>query len=242
MSETDTNTNAKKLVWDKPGEHWYELGVSKGVLYKKNAGTYGAGVAWNGLTTVTESPDGAEPTDLWADNRKYATLRSAENLNGTIEAYTYPDEWAECDGSAQPVPGVYLGQQGRKAFGLCYRTEKGNDEDSTIDDGYKLHLLYNATASPSERAYATINDSPDANTFSWEFQTTPVEVEGFKPTACITIDSNTVDADALADLEEILYGKDPVIGESGTVTTQGVAPRLPEPDEVLQILGYTAAD
>ena len=187
-------------------------------------GTYPAGVAWNGLTNVTESPSGAEATPLYADDIKYLNLMSTEEFGGTIEAYTYPDEFAECDGSAALTEGVYIGQQPRKTFGFCYRTTLGNDVDNN-NHGYKLHLVYGAVASPSEKAYATINDSPDAITFSWEFSTTPVNVTGFKPTASIVIDSTKVNAEKLAALEKILYGDE-----------TGDGPRLPLPDEVAQTM------
>ena len=214
-----------KLVWDKSGERLYETGVKQGVLYVQDtAGTYPKGVAWNGLTAVTETPSGAEATALYADDIKYVNLVSAEELGGTIEAYMYPDEFAECDGSFALTPGMYIGQQDRKTFGLCYRTTLGNDTDSN-NHGYKLHLIYGALAAPSEKAYATINDSPEAITFSWEFKTTPVNVTGHKPTASIVIDSTKVDAEKLAALEKILYGDD-----------AGDGPRLPLPDEVLSTL------
>lgn len=214
-----------KLVWDKTGERLYETGVKQGVLYLLGStGTYTKGVAWNGLTNVTESPSGAEATPLYADDIKYLNLMSTEELGGTIEAYTYPDEFAECDGSASLATGVYIGQQARKTFGFCYRTTLGNDVDNN-NYGYKLHLVYGALASPSEKAYSTINDSPEAITFSWEFSTTPVNVTGHKPTASITIDSTKVDAAKLAALEKILYGDD----------TESAEPRLPLPDEVAEI-------
>ena len=220
------------LVWDATGSRYYEMGVSKGVLYvQKSDGTYENGVAWNGLTAVTESPDGAEPNDLYADNIKYASLRSAETFGGTIEAYTYPDEWMGCDGFSTPVDGVMLGQQARSPFGFCYRTEVGNDTASESDDGYQLHIVWNATASPSERAYETINDSPDAITMSWEFETTPVTVSGFKPTSHLIIDTtrlSTAGKTALATLETTLYG-----GQSSE-------PTLPTPMAVLTAMGYTA--
>ncbi len=213
-----------KLVWDKTGERLYETGVKQGVLYPQAAGgTYPKGVAWNGLTNITETPSGAEATALYADDIKYLNLISTEELGGTIEAYTYPDEFAECDGSAALTAGVYIGQQNRKTFGLCYRTTLGNDVDSNAY-GYKLHLVYGALAAPSEKAYSTINDSPEAITFSWEFSTTPVNVAGFKPTANIVIDSTKVDAEKLAALEKILYGD-----------TEAEA-RLPLPDEVAQVM------
>ena len=213
-----------KLVWDKIGESLYETGVKKGVLYPQAAGgTYPNGVAWNGLTNITESPSGAEATALYADDIKYLNLVSAEELGGTIEAYTYPDEFAECDGSAALTEGVFIGQQDRKTFGLCYRTTLGNDVDSN-GHGYKLHLIYGALAAPSEKAYATINDSPEAITFSWEFKTTPVNVTGHKPTASLTIDSTKVSETKMAALEKVLYGD----GDTEA--------RLPLPDEVIQIL------
>lgn len=216
-----------KLVWDKTGERLYETGVKQGVLYPMDTkGTYPKGVAWNGLTNVTESPSGAEATALYADDIKYLNLMSNEEFGGTIEAYTYPDEFAECDGSAALTAGVYIGQQARKTFGFCYRTTLGNDVDNNAH-GYKLHLVYGALASPSEKAYATINDSPEAITFSWEFSTTPVNVTGFKPTACITIDSTKVDAEKLTALEKVLYGDD---------ADDTAVARLPLPDEVAQIM------
>ena len=214
------------LSWDETGEKLYETGVDHGVLYPMGQSGYGAGVAWNGLTTVTETPSGAEATKLYADNIKYLEIRSAEEFGGTIEAYTYPDEWAECDGSAALTTGVYAGQQPRKVFGLCYRTVLGNDVD--LDKhGYKLHIVYGCTASPSERSYATINDSPEAITFSWEFSSVPVNVAGHKPVSCIVIDSTKVDATKLATLESILYG-------TGGSTT--VAARLPLPAEIVSTL------
>ena len=212
-----------KLTWDASGERLYETGVKQGVLYVMNSNSYGNGVAWNGLTAITESPSGAESTPLYADDIKYLDLRSTEEFGATIEAYTYPDEFAACDGSASLADGVSIGQQARKMFGLCYRTTVGNDTDGT-DHGYKLHLIYGATASPSEKAYETINDSPEAITFSWEITTTPVSVTGFKPTASITIDSTKADPTCLAALEEKLYG--------GTSTE----PTLPLPDEVKTIM------
>ena len=225
-----------KIVWDAIGERRFETGLSHGVLYPYGDNGYDAGVAWNGLTSVSDSPEGAEASDLWADNIKYGSLRSAETAKGTIEAYTYPDEFAECDGSATPVKGVRLGQQKRKAFGFCYRTVIGND--TSDEAGYQLHIVYGATASPSEKQYQTINDSPEAMTFSWEYETTPISVNGYKPTATITIDSTTVDSQKLATLETILYGKDPTT-EGGS---DGVNPRLPLPAEVLTTLGYTGSN
>lgn len=222
-----------KLVWDKTGEHYYETGVKNGVLYPMSAsGTYPKGVAWNGLTAITESPSGAEATALYADDIKYLNLMSNEEFGATVEAYTYPDEFAECDGSALLTEGVYIGQQARKTFGLCYRTTLGNDSKGN-DYGYKLHIIYGAMASPSEKAYSTINDSPDAITFSWELSTTPVAVANFKPTASLTIDSTKVDPQKLASLEEILYGKD---GTGEDHSTGAVDPRLPLPDEIANIM------
>lgn len=224
-----------KIVWDAIGERRFETGLSHGVLYPYGTDSYNAGVAWNGLISVSDSPEGAEASDLWADNIKYGSLRSAETAKGTIEAYTYPDEFAECDGSATPVKGVRLGQQKRKAFGFCYRTVIGND--TSDEAGYLLHIVYGATASPSEKQYQTINDSPEAMTFSWEYETTPISVDGYKPTATITIDSTTVDSQKLATLEAILYGKDPTTSGG----EDGVDPRLPLPAEVLTTLGYTGS-
>ena len=215
-----------KLVWDKTGERYYETGVKNGVLYIPTEGVYSKGVAWNGLTAVTESPSGAEATALYAADIKYLSLYSAEEFGATIEAYTYPDEFAQCDGSAELTKGVSIGQQARKTFGLCYRTTIGNDTDGN-DYGYKLHMIYGCMASPSEKAYATINDSPEAITFSWEVTTTPVSVAGFKPTASITIDSTKADPTKLAALEDILYGKD---GEPGSEA------RLPLPDEIKTLM------
>lgn len=220
-----------KIVWDKTGERLYETGVKNGVLYLQTEGVYNNGVAWNGLTAVTESPSGAEATALYADDMKYLNLYSAEEFGATIEAYTYPDEFAECDGSKELVDGVTIGQQTRKSFGLCYRTVIGNDTDGEAH-GYKLHIIYGAMASPSEKAYATINDSPEAITFSWEVTTTPVNVSGAKPTASVVIDSTKADPTKLAALEVILYGKDPTT-DGGN---DGVAPRLPLPDELKTLM------
>lgn len=216
-----------RLVWDKESERTYETGVNQCVLYPKDAtGNYGTGVVWNGITAVTESPSGAEATALYADNIKYLNLRSAEEFGGTIEAYTYPDEFAECDGSAELAPGIYVGQQTRKMFGLCYKTVLGNDTQGE-SYGYKLHILYGCNVSPSERAYNTINDSPDAITFSWELSTTPVNVPNLKPTACLTIDSTKVDKENLKDLEDMLYGTD-AVGDGSTATDA----KLPSPSEI----------
>lgn len=221
-----------KLVWDQTSERLYETGTDHGVLFPQKAdGSYDAGVAWNGLISVTESPSGAEANDQYADNIKYLTLRSAEEFGGTIEAFMYPDEWGICDGSVEPVQGVVLGQQGRRPFGLSYRTVLGNDTEYN-DHGYKLHLVYNATASPSEKQYQTVNDSPEAISFSWEFTCTKIEVPGYKPVASLTIDSTRVDATKLKAFEEILYGKDPTTKDGN----DGVAPRLPLPEEVITLL------
>ena len=226
-----------KIVWDKTGEKLYETGVKNGVLYPQVNGAYPEGVAWNGLTAVTESPSGAEATPLYADDIKYLNLYSAEEFGATIECYTYPDEFAKCDGSAEIATGVSIGQQTRQAFGMSYKTTVGNDTKGA-NYGYKLHLIYGATASPSEKAYSTISDSPEAITFSYEVTTTPVNVKGFNPTASIVIDSTKVPADKLAQLEEILYGKDPT-SEGGE---DGVAPRLPLPDEIVTLVGTGATN
>lgn len=215
-----------KLVWDKTGDRLYETGVKNGVLYIPTSGVYSKGVAWNGLTAVTESPSGAEATALYADDTKYLSLMSTEEFGATIEAYTYPDEFAACDGSAELADGVMIGQQKRSTFGLCYKTTIGNDTDGN-DHGYKLHIIYGAMAAPSEKAYASINDSPEAITFSWEITTTPVNVTGAKPTASLVIDSTKADPSKLAALEDILYGKD---GEPGN------EPRLPLPDEIKTLM------
>lgn len=222
-----------KIKWDETGKRLYETGVDHGVLFPiSSEGTYNKGVAWNGLTAVTESPSGAEANPLYADNIKYLNLIAAEDFGATIEAYTYPDEWAACDGSAEVAPGVMIGQQSRKTFGLCYRTKIGNDIDGQ-DHGYKLHCVYGALAAPSERGYQTVNDSPEAITFSWTVTTTPVDVPGFKPTAIMTIDSTKTDKEKLAKLEEILYGKDPTSPEG----EDGVDARLPLPAEIIELLG-----
>ena len=219
-----------KLEWDASGEHIYETGLRMGVLYPISVeGTYTPGVAWNGLSSVSESPSGAEANAIYADDIKYLNLYSAEEFGATIEAYTYPDEFAECDGSAEIAEGVMIGQQERKTFGLCYRTVLGNDvQDNNY--GYKLHLIYGCKASPSERQYQTINDSPEAITFSWEISTIPVSCSGHKPVSLITIDSTKADSTKLAALEQILYGT-PAAGQ-----TAAIEPRLPLPDEVADIM------
>ena len=218
-----------KLIWDADGTRLYETGTDRGVLYVMSGTTYGAGVAWNGLTAVTESPSGAEETAQYADNIKYLSLRSEEEFGATVEAFTYPDEWAACDGSAEPVAGVSFGQQPRSKFGLCYRTILGNDSDLN-EHGYKIHLVYGCTASPSEKSYATVNDSPEAITFSWEISATKVPVDGYKPVASITIDSTKLAAEKLAALEELLYGTD------GTGGAEGTPPTLPTPATVLSMV------
>lgn len=215
---------SKKLDWDQTSERLYETGVKMGVLYLQDeAGAYPKGVAWNGLTAVTESPSGAEATALYADDIKYLNLMSAEEFAATVEAYTYPDEFAECDGSASIAKGVSIGQQKRKAFGLCYRTILGNDVAGN-DYGYKIHIIYGAMAAPSEKEYASVNDSPEAITLSWELSTTPVSVNGFKPTASIVIDSTKADAEKLTALEAILYG------------SKTADARLPLPDEIATLM------
>lgn len=217
-----------KLVWDVVGEREYETGVSKGVLYPMTGGAYPKGVAWSGLTTVTETASGAEATPLYADNIKYLNLMSVEELGGTIEAYTAPDEFGACDGTAELTTGVSIGQQPRQTFGLAYQTILGNDTENN-KHGYKIHLIYGALASPTERSYATVNDSPEAMTMSWEFSTTPVSVKGFEPTSLVVIDSTKVNAEKLAAFEAIIYGSD------------DVEARLPLPDEVATLLGNQAA-
>lgn len=213
-----------KLIFDKTGERFFETGVNKGVLYVQDAqGTYPQGVAWNGLTAVTESPSGAEATPLYADNIKYLNLMSTEEFGATVEAYTYPDAFAACNGEMSVAEGVSVGQQTRKAFGMAYQTKIGNDIEGT-ELGYKIHLIYGALAAPSEKAYATINDSPEAITFSWELSTTPVEVSGGKPTATLVIDSTKVSAEALAAVEAALYG------------TESEEAHLPLPDEIVALV------
>lgn len=219
-----------KLIWDKTGERLFETGVKNGVLYvQDNNGAYPAGVAWNGLVSVTESPSGAEATPIYADDTKYLNLVSAEEFGATVEAYTYPDEFAQCDGSEALATGVMIGQQSRKSFGMAYKTTLGNDIDGN-DYGYKLHIIYGALAAPSEKGYQTINDSPEAITFSWEINTTPVVVTNKKPTASVVIDSTKADAATLATLEDILFG------------TDVAAPRLPLPDEIAALFVAGAPD
>lgn len=213
-----------KIVWDETGSRFYETGVKFGVLYPQDSlGKYPKGVAWNGLTAVNESPSGADATDLYADDDVYATLRAKEKFGATIEAYTYPDEFAICDGSAEIAEGITIGQQARKAFGLCYRTAVGNDIEGQ-DHGYKIHLIYGATASPSSKNYSTVNESPEAITFSWEVTTTPVNVTGHKPTATLTIDSRKVAPESLTKIEQLLYG------------TEQKEAQLPTPDEILALI------
>ena len=216
---------SKRLVWDAVGERLFETGVKQCVLYPidKVSGTYNKGVAWNGVTSVSESPSGAEATDLYADDAKYLSLLSAETFGCTVEAYTYPEEFEACDGTAQLTAGVTIGQQARSVFGLCYRTTVGNDVDGN-DHGYKLHIIYGCKATPSEKSYSSINDSPEAITFSWTVNTTPVSVEGFKPTASLVIDSTKVDKSKLSKLEDVLYG------------SELADPRLPLPNEIVTIL------
>lgn len=213
-----------KLIWDETGKKFYETGVNQGVLYVAESGAYPKGVAWNGLTAVTESPSGAEATPLYADNIKYLNLMSAEEFGATIEAYTYPEEFEACNGVVEIADGIYAGQQTRKTFGMCYRTLLGNDV-ANDSYGYKLHIIYGAMASPSEKAYATVNDSPEAVTFSWELTTTPVNVTGMKPTSTLVIDSTKVGAENMAKLEAVLYG-----GETEEA-------RLPLPDEIITLIG-----
>lgn len=216
------------LEWDNSGDRLYETGVQKGVLYRQVGNAYPKGVAWNGLTKVSEKPTGAEASALYADDIKYLNLVSNEDFEASVEAYTYPDEFAECDGSASIATGVTIGQQKRKPFGMCYRTTLGNDTEGS-DYGYKIHCIYGATAAPTEKGYSSVNDSPEAITMSWELKTTPVSVKGFKPTASLTIDSTKVDKDKLAALEKILYG-----------STEAAA-RLPLPDEIAKLMGTAVA-
>lgn len=219
---------SKALVWDKTGERLYETGVSKCALYPQSTdGSYPLGVAWNGITAVNKNPSGAEATPLYADNIKYLNILSTEEFAATIEAFTYPDEFAECDGSAELLKGVKIGQQKRKAFGLAYRTEIGNDVEGT-DFGYKLNLIYGALAAPSDETNSSVNGTPEAKTFSWSISTTPVNVSGMKPTATVEIDSTKVDSTKLAAIEKILYGD------------ENTDPRLPLPDEIKSIMEAAA--
>lgn len=236
-----------KLLWDQTGDRVYETGVDKVVLFteketvKNSLKAFKKGTAWNGITGVTESPSGADANDIYADNIKYATLRAAETFGATVEAYTYPDDFGECDGSAEPVTGVRIGQQSRKPFGLAYRTDVGDDTDSSVDPdtNYKLHLIWNATASPSEKAYSTINESPEAITFSWELSTTPLAVPGYKPTASMVIDTTKLTEEGktrLALLEDILYGTD------GEGQAEGTEPYLPTPAAVINLMKTGSLD
>lgn len=240
------------IKWHETGKKYYELGVSKGVLYKMNeSGQYTPGVAWDGLTNFTESPGGAETTDIYADNIKYATIRSAETFGGTIEAYQSPVEFDECDGTTEVAPGVNIGQQDRKVFGFCYRTEIKNDTATAADDGYKLHLIYGCTASPSEKSFATINDSPEPTTLSWEITSTPVNVPGYKETSSMVIDTRKVDKTKLAQLEAILYGGTTTPASGASLYTdedtlsdpvpEEVPARLPMPEEVIQLFSGSVA-
>ncbi|MCC2832119.1 hypothetical protein [[Clostridium] innocuum] len=213
-----------RVVWNEVGKHFYETGVDRGMVYPQDAGAYPKGVVWNGLTSVSEKPTGAEATPVYAGNIKYLNLLSKEEFAATVEALTYPDEFAECDGSAEMAPGVKLGQQPRKPFGMSYRTFIGNDTEKT-NHGYYLHIIYGAYAAPSEKSYSTINETPDTTTFSWELTTTPVSVTGYEPTASVTIDSRTISAANLEKLEDVLYG------------TTDKEPRLPLPDEIASLIG-----
>ena len=234
-----------RLKWDQTGEKLYETGVDRGVVYPMSGGTYGDGVAWNGLSAVSENPSGGEPTAIYADNAKYLNLLSKEDYGLSVEAYTYPDEFAACDGSADVTAGVRFGQQKRKQFGFSYRTLVGNDEDGE-DYGYKIHLVYNCTAAPSEKSHSTVNDSPEAMSFSWDFSTTPVEIttkdsndKPYKPVAHIEIDStkftSTADKEKLAALEDMLYGTDAVAASQGVEAHDATAAKLPTPDEVITL-------
>ena len=228
--------NKYALEWDAQGQKQYEMGVSKGVLYKYDKTKQKwIGTAWNGLISVTENPEGADETELWADNIKYGSLRSAEKFSGSIEAYMYPEEFESCDGLGRPAKGMTIGQQKREVFCLCYRTEIGNDQDP--EAGYRLHLVYNATCSPSQKQYQTINDSPDAITFSWDFTTTPIPVEGYKPSSHITFDSTdfttVAEKELLESLEEILYGKAAVTGDNPSAAVEA---ELPLPEDLIDMM------
>ena len=222
--------NSKALVWDQTGEREFESGVSKVALFPMDNGVYGEGVAWSGVTGIDENPSGADATDLYADDIKYATLRSAEKFDFTISAYQYPDEWGACDGSAEAAPGVYLGQQGRKAFGLVYTTKIGDDTHPGMDKGEKLHIIYNSTASPSSRSYATINENPDAITFSWSATSTPANVTGYKAVSSIVIDSTKVASAKWTVIQEKVYGN------------ESTAPAMPDPDTVISLLKTTTTN
>ena len=222
--------NSKALVWDQTGEREFESGVSKVALFPMDNGVYGEGVAWSGVTGIDENPSGADATDLYADDIKYATLRSAEKFDFTISAYQYPDEWGACDGSAEAAPGVYLGQQGRKAFGLIYTTKIGDDTHPGMDKGEKLHIIYNSTASPSSRSYATINENPDAITFSWSATSTPANVTGYKAVSSIVIDSTKVASAKWTVIQEKVYGN------------ESTAPAMPDPDTVISLLKTTTTN
>lgn len=220
-----------RVKWDQVGEHFYETGVDRGVLYVQENGTYGKGAPWNGLSKVSESPSGADPTPLYANNKKYLNLLSAEEYAGTIEAYTYPEEFCKCNGEEELLKGVTIGQQKRSTFGFAYRTLIGNDTDGD-SHGYKIHIVYGALASPSTEDHESVNNDPNVNPMSWEFSTTPVEVSGGEPTATLEIDSTKVTADQMLKIEEILYGKDPTTSGGN----DGTEPRLPLPDEIVSIL------
>lgn len=228
---------AGRLAWDKSGERYYETGVNRGVLYVRDEnGEYSSGVVWNGLTEINESPSGADATPLWADNIKYLNLMSTEEFGATINAYTYPDEFMACDGTVKVASGVYMGQQNRKTFGLSYTTKLGNDIDGD-DHGYKIHLVYGCLASTSDKSYSTVNDSPDAITFSWEVNTTPVEsnIDGVKPSATLVINSTEIEPEKLKEIEDILYGSDATVGPDDTPIEAKEA-RLPMPDEIIALL------
>lgn len=221
---------SKALVWDQTGEREFESGVSKVALFPMDNGVYGEGVAWSGVTGIDENPSGADATDLYADDIKYATLRSAEKFDFTISAFQYPDEWGACDGSAEAAPGVYLGQQGRKAFGLIYTTKIGDDTHPGMDKGEKLHIIYNSTASPSSRSYATINENPDAITFSWSATSTPANVTGYKAVSSIVIDSTKVNSAKWTAIQQKVYG------------SESTAPAMPDPDTVIGLLKTTTTN
>lgn len=228
----------KALVWDQTGTREFQSGVSKVALFPMENGVYGKGIAWSGVTGIDENPSGADATDLYADDIKYATLRSAEKFDYTISAYDYPDEWAACDGSAEVAPGVYLGQQNRKAFGIAYTTKIGDDTHPGMDKGRKLHIVYNSTASPSSRSFATINENPDAITFSWSASSTPAAVTGYKATSTIEIDSTKVGEAKMQLIEDLVYGCNDVAEdvEHGIAAKEAQDPTFPTPDEVITLL------